>query len=135
MPRFHVAHRKDGKFERRGLRNYFEYRDLGIKRATKGAVVAHVIRAGIWLRNHPEKPRPHGTQFLVGWMTHEQDKPRSPGNGDVVPLRAAEPKHPIDDRSGYENVEIRPLTEEEHAYGMDALEGIIGMLKGTGSHG
>jgi len=45
MPRFNVSHAKDGKFERRGLRNYFEYRDLGIKRATKGKVVAHVIRA------------------------------------------------------------------------------------------
>src|SRR5436190_11933181 len=32
MPRFHVTHRSDGKFERRGLRSYFEYRDLGIKR-------------------------------------------------------------------------------------------------------
>ena len=43
--RFSVNHRRGSKFERRGLRNYFEYRDLGIKRATKGKVVAHVIRA------------------------------------------------------------------------------------------
>jgi hypothetical protein len=34
--RFHVAHLKDAKFARRGLRSYFEYRDLGIKQATKG---------------------------------------------------------------------------------------------------
>src|SRR3954467_15625214 len=45
MPRFHVTHAKDGKFERRGLRSYFEYRDLGIKRATQGKVVAQVNRA------------------------------------------------------------------------------------------
>jgi hypothetical protein len=43
--RFHVSHRKGAKFARRGLRSYFEYRDLGIKRATRGKVVAHVIRA------------------------------------------------------------------------------------------
>ena len=45
MTRFRVSHRKDGKFAPRGLRSYFEYRDLGIKRATQGKVVAHVIRA------------------------------------------------------------------------------------------
>ncbi len=28
--RFNVSHRNQSKFERRGLRNYFEYRDLGI---------------------------------------------------------------------------------------------------------
>ena len=43
--RFNVSHRKKAKFARRGLRSYFEYRDLGIKRATRGEVVAHVIRA------------------------------------------------------------------------------------------
>ena len=32
-------------FEQRGLRSYFEYRDLGIRDATGGEVVAHVIRA------------------------------------------------------------------------------------------
>jgi len=43
--RFTVNHRRGSKFERRGLRSYFEYRDLGIKRASQGKVVAHVIRA------------------------------------------------------------------------------------------
>jgi hypothetical protein len=43
--RFQVAHLKGSKFSRRGLRGYFEYRDLGIERATRGKVVAHVIRA------------------------------------------------------------------------------------------
>ncbi len=77
MTRFHVAHRKDGKFEQRGLRNYFEYRDLGIRRATKGKVVAHVIRA------RPGKA-PHGewhyhavnVQFvyvLKGWVLFEYE--------------------------------------------------------------
>ena len=43
--RFSVNHKAGAKFARRGLRAYFEYRDLGIKRATRGKVVAHVIRA------------------------------------------------------------------------------------------
>jgi quercetin dioxygenase-like cupin family protein len=77
MTRFHVSHRKNGKFERRGLRSYFEYRDLGIKRATRGKVVAHVIRA------RPGKA-PHGewhyhdvnVQFvyvLKGWVLFEYE--------------------------------------------------------------
>ena len=34
--RFNVTHRRGAKFARHGLRGYFEYRDLGIKRATRG---------------------------------------------------------------------------------------------------
>jgi quercetin dioxygenase-like cupin family protein len=41
---FHVTHLKDGVFER-GLRSYFEYRDLGMAQATGGKVLAQVIRA------------------------------------------------------------------------------------------
>jgi quercetin dioxygenase-like cupin family protein len=59
--RFAVQHRARAKFARRGLRNYFEYRDLGIKRATRGKVVAHVIRA------RPGKA-PHGQ-----WHRHDCD--------------------------------------------------------------
>ena len=72
---FHVSHRARSKFVRRGLRNYFEYRDLGIRRASRGKVVAHVIRA------RPGKA-PHGqwhrhacdVQFvyvLKGWAVFE----------------------------------------------------------------
>ncbi len=43
--KFQVSHRKGAKFSRRGLRTYFEYRDLGIRRASGGRAVAHVIRA------------------------------------------------------------------------------------------
>lgn len=35
----------DAEFRTQGLRSYFEYRDLGIKNATHGAYIAHVIRA------------------------------------------------------------------------------------------
>ena len=39
-----AAHAKDAQWLR-GLRPYFKYRDLGIKEATAGRVLAHVIRA------------------------------------------------------------------------------------------
>src|SRR5690349_18637458 len=59
--RFAVSHLKNAKFSRRGLRGYFEYRDLGIARASRGKIVAHVIRA------RPEKA-PHGE-----WHWHDVD--------------------------------------------------------------
>ena len=59
--RFTVSHRARSKFVRRGLRNYFEYRDLGIARATRGKVVAHLIRAR-------RGKAPHGQ-----WHRHETD--------------------------------------------------------------
>jgi quercetin dioxygenase-like cupin family protein len=76
-PKFRVSHRRGAKFARRGLRSYFEYRDLGIKRATGGKVVAHVLRA------RPQKA-PHGEwhahdckiQFvyvLKGWVLFEYE--------------------------------------------------------------
>ncbi len=41
---FTVSHARDAVFEQ-GLRAFFAYRDLGIRQATGGRVVAHVIRA------------------------------------------------------------------------------------------
>src|SRR6267378_4806998 len=58
---FTVSHFKRNSFSRRGLRGYFEYRDLGIQRATRGKVVAHVIRA------RPARA-PHGE-----WHWHDCD--------------------------------------------------------------
>lgn len=43
--KFSVNHLRDSAFEPKGLRSYFEYRDLGLADATDGKVVAHVIRA------------------------------------------------------------------------------------------
>jgi|SRR5688572_27163742 len=91
--RFQVAHLKGSKFSRRGLRGYFEYRDLGIERATRGKVVAHVIRA------RPEKA-PHGdwhwhdvdVQFvyvLKGWAVFEYE-----GIGRVTVAKPAARKSP-----------------------------------------
>jgi quercetin dioxygenase-like cupin family protein len=41
--KFHVTHERDAVFET-GLRDYFDYRDLGMVEATGGKVRAHVIR-------------------------------------------------------------------------------------------
>jgi mannose-6-phosphate isomerase-like protein (cupin superfamily) len=75
--RFSVSHRKKTKFARRGLRSYFEYRDLGIKRATRGAVVAHVIRArpgkaphGEW---HAHDCKLQFVYVLKGWVLFEYE--------------------------------------------------------------
>jgi quercetin dioxygenase-like cupin family protein len=74
---FRVSHLKGSKFERRGLRGYFEYRDLGIKRATRGRMVAHVIRArpgktphGEW---HLHDCRVQFVYVLKGWVEFEYE--------------------------------------------------------------
>ena len=74
---FAVSHRARSKFVRRGLRNYFEYRDLGIRRATRGKVVAHVIRArpgkaphGQW---HRHDCRVQFVYVLKGWAVFEYE--------------------------------------------------------------
>src|SRR5918994_6589379 len=81
--RFSVSHSKTAKFARRGLRSYFEYRDLGIKRATRGQVVAHVIRArtgkaphGEW---HAHDCKVQFVYVLKGWVRFEYE-----GVGEVL---------------------------------------------------
>ena len=75
--RFRVSHLKGARFERRGLRNYFEYRDLGIRSATRGKVVAHVIRArpgeaphGQW---HAHDCKVQFVYVLKGWVLFEYE--------------------------------------------------------------
>ncbi len=55
----HVAN--GAQFESRGLRNYFEYRDLGIAEASNGEVIAQIIRA---------KP---GNATTGQWHVHDCD--------------------------------------------------------------
>lgn len=71
-----VSHVHGACFER-GLRAFFEYRDLGIREATDGRVVAHVIRAvpGAELQNPAHR---HKTEFqlvyvLRGWIEFEYE--------------------------------------------------------------
>ena len=59
--KFSVSHAATSEFKIDGLRAFFAYRDLGIKDATDGRYVAHVIRA------IPGKP------LESSWHQHEAD--------------------------------------------------------------
>ena len=81
--RFCVSKLEGSEFKSDGLRAFFEYRDLGIKDATGGTVVAHVIRA----RSGSEfvgKTHWHETEFqmiyiLKGWIRFDYE-----GVGEVL---------------------------------------------------
>jgi quercetin dioxygenase-like cupin family protein len=71
-----VSHARDAAFER-GLRSFYEYRDLGIKAATGGKAVAHVIRAAAGTE-FSGQPHIHQTIFqlvyvLKGWIEFEYE--------------------------------------------------------------
>ena len=73
---FTVSHASPPSFER-GLRSFFEYRDLGIKQATGGRVDAHVIRAAAGTE-FSSQPHRHETLFqlvyvLKGWIEFEYE--------------------------------------------------------------
>jgi len=87
---FVVSHAADSGFER-GLRAFFEYRDLGIAKATDGQFVAHVIRAAQGA-DFSAQAHLHETQFqfvyvLKGWIEFEYE-----GQG-VVRLLAGSSVH------------------------------------------
>jgi len=73
---FVVSHAEGARFER-GLRAFFEYRDLGIALATEGRVVAHVIRTAAGTE-FSSQPHWHETTFqlvyvLKGWVEFEYE--------------------------------------------------------------
>ncbi len=73
---FVVSHAHDASFQR-GLRSFFEYRDLGIRHATDGRVDAHVIRAAAGTE-FSSQPHLHNTIFqlvyvLKGWIEFEYE--------------------------------------------------------------
>jgi len=73
---FIVSHAQDATFER-GLRSFFEYRDLGIRQATDGRAVAHVIRAAAGTA-FSSQLHLHRTTFqlvyvLKGWIEFEYE--------------------------------------------------------------
>lgn len=83
-PAFSVKHAADAQFSTDGLRDYFEYRDLGIRGATGGRVGAHVVRA------RPSATRPHFdthhhelafqmVYVLRGWVRFSYE-----GHGEVL---------------------------------------------------
>ena len=87
---FIASHAKYATFER-GLRSFYEYRDLGIKAVTNGRVDAHVIRAAAG-QAFSSQPHLHKTEFqliyiLKGWIEFEYE-----GQG-VVRLEAGSCVH------------------------------------------
>ena len=87
---FVASHAAGAAFER-GLRSFYEYRDLGIKAATDGKVAAHVIRAAQGAE-FSSQPHMHKTTFqlvyiLKGWIEFEYE-----GQG-VVRLEAGSCVH------------------------------------------
>lgn len=87
---FVATHAAGATFER-GLRSFFEYRDLGIQAATEGRVAAHVIRAAAG-QEFSSQPHIHHTTFqlvyiLKGWIEFEYE-----GQG-VVRLEAGSCVH------------------------------------------
>ena len=73
---FTVTHAEGASFQR-GLRSFFEYRDLGIQQATGGRVNAHVIRAAAGT-DFSGQPHFHTTNFqlvyvLKGWIELEYE--------------------------------------------------------------
>ena len=73
---FVASHAHGATFER-GLRSFYEYRDLGVKAATGGRVDAHVIRAAAG-EEFSSQPHLHRTSFqliyiLKGWIEFEYE--------------------------------------------------------------
>jgi len=74
---FSISHADPSSFNPDGLRTYFEYRDLGIKDATGGQAVMHVIRAregtnatGQW---HYHNLQLQIVYVLKGWAIFEYE--------------------------------------------------------------
>lgn len=63
---FNVSRARDGQFQP-GLRNFFEYRKLGIEEATNGAVGAHIIRATRRCEDGTGK-HSHGVDFQMVYV-------------------------------------------------------------------
>jgi len=101
---FTVSHFAEKDYKK-GLRSYAKYRDLGVARATNGAVVAHVIR--LLGRCDPQvvsKRHYHDVNFqlvfmLKGWMKGEYNGRKitmRPGSCWIQPKRI---KHKVLDYS------------------------------------
>lgn len=88
---FTISHADNSAFVGDGLRAFFEYRDLGIKFATKGKFGAHVIRAVPGMES-PGRWHSHVLDFQMvyvtkGWVVFEYEGPPEKGGGEHT-LRA-----------------------------------------------
>ena len=110
---FTVSHARGAAFER-GLRSYFEYRDLGIAQATEGRVVAHVIRPAAGTacsgQSHLHRTAFQMVYVMKGWIEFEYE-----GQG-VVRLEAGSCVH--------QPPEIRHR-ERGHSHDVELLEVVL----------
>lgn len=80
---FTISHADDSPFVGDGLRAFFEYRDLGIRDATRGRFGAHVIRAVPGMES-PGTWHSHDLEFQMvyvtsGWVVFEYE-----GQGEKI---------------------------------------------------
>ena len=75
--KFSCSDYNEADFKKDGLRPFFKYRDLGIRDATNGRVVAHVIRA---IPGTPVEPQRHHHEVefqmvyvLKGWIEFDYE--------------------------------------------------------------
>jgi quercetin dioxygenase-like cupin family protein len=91
-PLFSHVKPADTPFQGDGLRDFFEYRDLGIAEATRGKVIAHLVRAKQapeagtgW---HRHEAQFHVVYMLKGWARFMyEDQETLVEAGDVVHQR------------------------------------------------
>lgn len=82
----------DTHFEKGGLRDFFLYRDLGVAEATKGKVIAHLVKANMAPETGTGWHR-HDADFQIvimtkGWARFMyEDKPTLVEAGNVVHQR------------------------------------------------
>ena len=81
---FSVTHRDDLTFKTEGLRDYFEYRDLGIKESTKGAMVAHIIRAAKPFDGGGTGLHRHDCEFQFVYVLNGWARFQFEGQGEVT---------------------------------------------------
>ena len=80
---FSVNHAAAATFEADGPAPYFEYRDLGVKDATKGAI-AHVIRAAEAFDGRGTGPRRHERDFQLAYVPNGWARIHTDGVGEVT---------------------------------------------------
>ena len=110
--KFSHSEGEKAEFVPRGLRSYFEYRDLGIESATQGEVVAHVIRAkqghkatGQW---HVHDCKFQMYYVLKGWarFEYEGEGTKTVRAGDCVLQPAGIRHREIEHSADLELIEI-----------------------------
>lgn len=78
---FAVSHAREARWDR-GLRSFFEYRDLGVRSATGGRVAAHVIRAVPGTKAEPQ-PHHHELDFQMVYVLKGRVRFHYEGVGEV----------------------------------------------------